>query len=29
MDIQYIPEEDNGYEYILLIGDLFSKYIEA
>ena len=29
MDIQYMPEDDNGYKYILLIGDLFSKYIEA
>lgn len=29
MDIQYIPGDDKGYKYILLIGDLFSKYIET
>ena len=29
MDIQYMPEDDNGFKYVLLIGDLFTKYVEA
>ena len=29
MDIHYMPEDDNGYKYNLLIEDLFSKYIEV
>ena len=29
MDIQFMPEDKSGYKFVLLIGDLFSKYIEA
>ena len=29
MDIAYMPEDSNGYKYFLLIGDIFSKYIDA
>ena len=29
MDIQHMPEDVSGYNFILLIGDLFSKFIEA
>ena len=29
MDIQYMPVDDNGFRYVLLIGDLFSKYVET
>ena len=29
VDIATLPEDDNGYKYIFLIGDIFSKYIEA
>ena len=24
-----MPEDDNGFKYVLLIGDLFTKYVEA
>ena len=29
IDIQYMPESASGDKYILLIGDIFSKYIEV
>ena len=29
LDIAYMPVETEGYRYLLIIGDLFSKYIEA
>ena len=29
LDIAYMPTDVNGHSYILLIGDVFSKYIEA
>ena len=29
LDIAYLPKDMNGYQYILLIGDVFSKYIQA
>ena len=29
IDLATLPEDDNGYKYILLIGDVFSKYIEG
>ena len=29
LDIAYLPNDFNGYRYILLIGDVFSKYIQA
>ena len=29
IDIQYMPQDDDNYKYVLLIGDIFSKYIEA
>lgn len=29
MDIAYMPMDNDGYQYILLIGDIFSKYIDA
>ena len=29
LDIAYVPKDMNGYQYILLIGDVFSKYIQA
>ena len=29
LDIAYMVKDDKGYRYILLIGDLFSKYISA
>ena len=29
LDIGYMPTDINGYQYILMIGDLFSKYIEV
>jgi len=29
LDIGYLPKDDSGYQYILLIGDVFSKYIDA
>ena len=29
IDIAVLPPDDSGFKYILLIGDVFSKYIEA
>ena len=29
IDIAYMPPDDDGYRYVLLVGDLFSKYIKA
>ena len=29
MDVAYMPQDVEGYRYVLLIGDLFSKYIEV
>ena len=29
MDILYMPVDSEGYKFILVIGDLFSKYVEA
>ena len=29
IDIQYMPLDDKMFKYVLLIGDIFSKYIEA
>ena len=29
IDLATLPEDDNGYKYILLIGDVLSKYIEG
>ena len=29
MDIAHLPVDDDGFRYILLIGDIFSKFIEA
>eukprot|EP00794_Sanderia_malayensis_P011538 gene11536-biopygen9207 len=29
LDIGYLPKDANGYQYILLIGDVFSKFINA
>ena len=29
LDIGYMPTDVDGYRYILLIGDLFSKYLEV
>ena len=29
IDIQYMPPDEDGYKFVLLIGDIFSKYIEA
>ena len=29
LDIAYLPKDSNGYQYILLIGDTFSKFIQA
>ena len=29
LDIACVPKDMNGYQYILLIGDVFSKYIQA
>ena len=29
LDIAYMPRDEAGYRYILLIGDLFSKYVQA
>ena len=29
LDIAYMPVDTEGFQYILLIGDIFSKYIEA
>ncbi len=29
IDIAYLPKDNNGYQYILLIGDIFSKFVQA
>ena len=29
IDIQFMPQDDDNYKYILLIGDIFTKYTEA
>jgi hypothetical protein len=29
LDIAYMPVDNDGYRYILLVGDLFSKFIDA
>ena len=29
IDIAYLPKDTNGYQYILLIGDVFSKFMNA
>jgi len=29
LDIAYLPKDSHGYQYLLLIGDVFSKYIHA
>ena len=29
LDIAYLPVDTEGFQYILLIGDVFSKYVEA
>ena len=29
LDVSYMPKNNKGFEYFLIIGDLFSKYIEA
>ena len=29
IDITYLPKDSKGYQYILLIGDIFSKFISA
>ena len=29
LDIAYLPKDNSGYQYILLIGDIFSKFISA
>ena len=29
IDLATLPEDDSGYKYILLMGDVFSKYVEA
>ena len=29
LDVSYVPKNNKGFEYFLIIGDLFSKYIEA
>ena len=29
IDIAYMPKDSKGYQYFLLIGDIFSKYIQA
>ena len=29
MDIAYMPVDTDGYQYILVIGDIFSKFIQA
>ena len=29
MDIAYMPKDSNGYQYFLLLGDVFSKFIQA
>ncbi len=29
LDIAYMPQDSNGYQYILLMGDVFSKFVQA
>ena len=29
IDLAYLPKDDKGYQYLLLIGDIFSKYVQA
>ena len=29
IDIQYMPQDDQNFKYILPIGDIFSKYVAA
>ena len=29
IDIAHMPKDSNGYQYFLIIGDIFSKYIQA
>ena len=29
LDIAHMPKDDDGFQYFLLIGDIFSKYINA
>ena len=29
MDIAYLPRDNNGYQYMLLVGDVFSKLVDA
>ena len=29
IDIAYLPKDNNGYQYLLLIGDIFSKFVQA
>ena len=29
LDIAQMPKDNDGYQYFLLVGDLFSKYINA
>ena len=29
IDIAYLPKDNNGYQYLLLIGDIFSKFVHA
>ena len=29
LDIAYMPLDNHGYQFVLLIGDIFSKFIQA
>lgn len=29
IDIAYLPKDNSGYQYLLLIGDIFSKFVQA
>ena len=29
IDLAYLPKDDKGYQYLLLIGDVVSKYVQA
>ena len=29
LDIAFMPQDNHGYQYVLLIGDIFSKFIQA
>ena len=29
IDIGYLPKDNQGYQYILLIGDIFSKFVQV